>query len=427
MSFAMNKKQTLNILMASSAAILLQGCAAALVPLAAGGLVGTAAETDPEDESESVDQTVEAIEANTGVVRVARSDAVAQEQMPVPRRAGPSEQVPRLAPEREAPPPEPFPPPPPEPESTPEPMPVQEIEPQPEEAATPVMDSELAETMRPAREPEPPAPVVVQTLPEQADEPEAVPEAAPPESAATTETRVIRIARSQMVDEQPSSISAADAVAAIASSGAAEAAAPSAPAAPEVPIVRAVSPNAITTLISYTNQQRFEPAGSRSSAILADRITLEPDRAPCLGVRPTILIDLDPDGGVLSPANASRPPSGLAGGLEQLREDGVDVAWISSNPASAANAIRETLRETGLDPYGRDQLLLVRNSDDRKQTLRDGLAESTCIVAIAGDTRSDFDELYDYLLNPEDAASLEPLFGDGWFIIPQPLLSEGSE
>ena len=426
MSFAMNKKQTLNILMASSAAILLQGCAAALVPLAAGGLMGRAAETGPGSGDETTGQTAEAAEANTGVVRVARSEAGPQEQMPVPERADPSEEVPRIAPEQETPPP----PPPPEPESTPEPMPVQEIEPEPQEAATPVMDSELAEPMRAAPEPEPPAPVVVQTLPEQADEPEAVPEAAPPESAATTETRVIRIARSQMVDEQPPSISAADAVAAIASSEVAETAAPTAaptPAAPTAPAARAVSPNAITTLISYTNQQRFEPAGSRSSAILADRITLEPDRAPCLGVRPTILIDLDPDGGVLSPANASRPPSGLAGGLEQLREDGVDVAWISSNPASAANAIRETLRETGLDPYGRDQLLLVRNSDDRKQTLRDGLAESTCSVAIAGDTRSDFDELYDYLLNPEDAASLEPLFGDGWFIIPQPLLSEGSE
>ena len=55
---------------------------------------------------------------------------------------------------------------------------------------------------------------------------------------------------------------------------------------------------------------------------------------------------------------------------------------------------------------------------------REQLAQLSCLIAIAGDTRSDFDELYDYLLDPNDAAPLEPIIGEGWFLIPTPLLSE---
>ena len=66
----------------------------------------------------------------------------------------------------------------------------------------------------------------------------------------------------------------------------------------------------------------------------------------------------------------------------------------------------------------------MRSSEDRKQTRRDQLAEASCLIAIAGDERADFHELFDYLRNPSDADALEPMMGDGWFIIPTPLLSE---
>lgn len=199
-----------------------------------------------------------------------------------------------------------------------------------------------------------------------------------------------------------------------------------------VPNIRQpVQPNyeatGINQFLSYANQRQIGSGDIPDSAMLSDRISLQPERAQCGGISPTVLIDLDPDGGVFDPENASRPPAGLGLGLARLRLSGVAIAWISGNSADKSAAIELALTRTGLDIKNEDRLLLLRNADDRKQKLREELAQVTCLIAIAGDSRSDFDELYDYLLNPSDAQSLEPLIGDGWFLIPQPLLSEGAE
>ena len=69
-------------------------------------------------------------------------------------------------------------------------------------------------------------------------------------------------------------------------------------------------------------------------------------------------------------------------------------------------------------PESRDILLLMRYPGDRKQTRREDLARRACLLAIAGDEREDFDELYAYLVNPEAALRLENLIGDGWFLVP---------
>jgi hypothetical protein len=181
-------------------------------------------------------------------------------------------------------------------------------------------------------------------------------------------------------------------------------------------------PSGITQLLSYANSREVSTEEEPASAMLSDRVALEPTKALCSGVSPTILIDLDPEGALFDSTTASRPPSGLARGLSQLRESGVNVAWISGNGIDELDAIKRALTYSGLDLGNEDRVLLVRSPDDRKQTLREELAQISCLIAIAGDTRSDFDELYDYLKNPSDAEKLEPLIGDGWFIIPQPLL-----
>ena len=69
----------------------------------------------------------------------------------------------------------------------------------------------------------------------------------------------------------------------------------------------------------------------------------------------------------------------------------------------------------------RDQMLLIRGPDDRKQVLRIQANADVCIVAIAGDRRGDFDELFDYLRNPAGAVALYPMMRAGWFLIPAPL------
>lgn len=181
-------------------------------------------------------------------------------------------------------------------------------------------------------------------------------------------------------------------------------------------------PSGINQLLSYANNRQIGSEEEPDAAMLSDRVALEPVKAKCGGVSPTVLIDLDPEGALFDSTTASRPPSGLARGLARLRENGVGVAWISGNGIDKLDAIKRSLTYSGLDLNNEDRVLLVRSSDDRKQTLREELAQISCLIAIAGDTRSDFDELYDYLKNPADAKSLEPLIGDGWFLIPQPLL-----
>ena len=65
-------------------------------------------------------------------------------------------------------------------------------------------------------------------------------------------------------------------------------------------------------------------------------------------------------------------------------------------------------------------MLLIRNDEDRKQTLRQEANLDVCVIAIAGDRRGDFDELFDYLRNPASALGFEGMIGTGWFITPVP-------
>ncbi len=184
------------------------------------------------------------------------------------------------------------------------------------------------------------------------------------------------------------------------------------------------APNAITSLLSYANQRSMAAGEMRQSAMLADRFTPTAERIPCRALQPVVVIDLDPQGGLFDPTQGSRPPSGLGAGLAQLRSSGVKIAWLSGNPASAEEDIRDALMQSTLDLFGNDLVLLISQPDQRKQTLREDLALTYCVVAIAGDEREDFDELYGYLRNPNDAQPLDVLYGEGWFIIPQPIVTE---
>ncbi|MHA7820335.1 MAG: hypothetical protein ACX930_11875 [Erythrobacter sp.] len=193
---------------------------------------------------------------------------------------------------------------------------------------------------------------------------------------------------------------------------------------PPPPAPRPLATGAFASLINYANRQQARSAESRASAVLADRASLMPTRAPCGDAEPTVLIDLDPDGATFDPTNVPRAAPGLSGALAQMRAWGVKIAWISGNAQGQFGAIREALNRSGLDLDNSDQLLLMRYPEDRKQTRREDLAASSCLIAIAGDQRTDFDELFEYLLNPEAAAALDPLIENGWFLIPQPLNTE---
>jgi hypothetical protein len=136
------------------------------------------------------------------------------------------------------------------------------------------------------------------------------------------------------------------------------------------------------------------------------------------------VIDLDKGRTPFDPEQVSSARPGLAAGLAGLREAGVTVLWIARLPGGRVDDVAGALKASGLDPEGADQLLLLRSADDRKQVLREQAQEDVCIVAIAGDERGDFDELFDYLRNPAGAPGLYPIMGNGWFLVPPPMESD---
>ena len=164
------------------------------------------------------------------------------------------------------------------------------------------------------------------------------------------------------------------------------------------------------------------------SAMLSDPVALDGKRRRCAaGQQPVALIDLDPAGGLFVPPANPAPSAGLALGLAVLRDAGVAIVWRSDLPVEANGPLRTALERAGLDPRGQDIVSLRRDAPDRKQARLDNLAATACIIAIAGDERPDFDERLRYLRSPDAAAGLEPLFGDGWFLIEPVFLTEGQQ
>lgn len=155
----------------------------------------------------------------------------------------------------------------------------------------------------------------------------------------------------------------------------------------------------------------------RPSALLARPGVLLPDRAPCKFVGNAVLIDLDPADGLLDPALPVQH-SALAEAVAKLRAAGIEVVWGTALTADRAGDVRGWLQRSGLDPEGKDRLLLLRYPEDRKQTRREEASAERCLIAMLGDERADFDELFDYLKNPDAAVGLDAMLGEGWFLAP---------
>ncbi|WP_066558330.1 hypothetical protein [Croceicoccus bisphenolivorans] len=143
---------------------------------------------------------------------------------------------------------------------------------------------------------------------------------------------------------------------------------------------------------------------------------------PCEGQPPAILVDLDPGDIAFQPGDALPvPASGLGPALATARMKGIAVLWTSVLDESRAGEIRQVLTATGLDPAGSDTLLLTRDPAETKTARRNAVSGDWCIKAIVGDRRGDFDDLMDYLRNPQAPSPFDPLIGNGWFELPPPL------
>lgn len=161
------------------------------------------------------------------------------------------------------------------------------------------------------------------------------------------------------------------------------------------------------------------------SVVLSKPVRIEnPKTVRCEGKPSGVIIDIDagatadvPDGKrfVASPD--------LVAGLRRLRAAEIAVIWLSDARVDDAEKISDLLAQAGLsETVSDDFLFLSRGASDRKQLRRWDAAENYCILAVAGEDRTDFDELYAYLRDEGGAPKLEPMFGRGWFVIPRPVI-----
>jgi len=148
---------------------------------------------------------------------------------------------------------------------------------------------------------------------------------------------------------------------------------------------------------------------------------LEITQPPCKAQESGVVIDLDPAGGPLSTSADTVPAPGLAVALARLRNAGVVVLWVSSLHGNDITKVGDLLHRSGLDPDARDPILLAKNADERKQVMRTQADEDVCVLAMAGDDRADFDELFEFLRNPAEETPLDLMIGNGWFLTPSPL------
>jgi len=163
--------------------------------------------------------------------------------------------------------------------------------------------------------------------------------------------------------------------------------------------------------------------GSADSALLAPGagLAFETRVQPCDAREPAVIVDLDPGDALFAPGATGPAAPSAAAAVGELRAAGIVVLWVSQVSANEVAGVADALKATGLDPSGRDPILLVRHAEDRKQVLREEAGRAVCVVAIAGDERGDFDELFRYLRDPTDATYFDTLLGSGWFLVP-PLL-----
>lgn len=164
--------------------------------------------------------------------------------------------------------------------------------------------------------------------------------------------------------------------------------------------------------------------GGRKSALL-DQASLAslPRTMPCKDQRAALLIDLDTGTDPFDLNDPPAPAPGLAEHLRAIRGTGTAVVWIASLPETSAKQLGTILKATGLDPLGIDPVLLLRRNETRKQQILLRADNDWCVLAIAGDRKADFDEVFDYLRNPDGpvAVALEQNIGAGWFLVPPPI------
>ncbi len=130
-----------------------------------------------------------------------------------------------------------------------------------------------------------------------------------------------------------------------------------------------------------------------------------------------IIIDMDEAPGVeLSDGEAI----GFGELLQYLRDNGIVIAWVSDRSTGELAEDLALLQGGDFPAMQADDIQLFAWLGLRKQERRWNFAATHCVLAIAGDRKSDFDELFDYLRDPDYAIRLDAWTDRGWFLLPYP-------
>lgn len=161
------------------------------------------------------------------------------------------------------------------------------------------------------------------------------------------------------------------------------------------------------------------------SAVLVEKVSLAfPKMIEC-SIKPlAVIIDIDVDQRKTWDVEASNgmPSDGsLAEVVEMLRARDIKLIWFTDGIQSELPEILGPLRNGAFPAVKSDDLVSFgAKRGARKQERRWKLARDYCVVAVAGDTKSDFDELYDYLRDQSYAIRLDAFWNRGWFLLPPP-------
>ncbi len=181
---------------------------------------------------------------------------------------------------------------------------------------------------------------------------------------------------------------------------------------------------------SLSQAKKYGEGESISSVILESGFSVtSPTFMPCGGLPPAVMIDLDDHIGsqAVSPLNDTQLITELAASLSVLRQSEITILWLSDQSTEEAADIIASLRSANLLGDGDDFLSLDRGGKDRKQLRRQEASSRFCIIAMAGDRKSDFDELYDYLKKPGSFTALNSMWNAGWFEKPIPDVTNSAD
>lgn len=164
--------------------------------------------------------------------------------------------------------------------------------------------------------------------------------------------------------------------------------------------------------------ERRQVGASVRSAVLVEQVSLIEPRAVDCGDKPSaIIIDMDEAPGVeLSDGEAI----GFGELLQFLRDNDIVIAWVSDRSTGALADDLALLLGGNVPAMQADDIQLFAWPGLRKQERRWNFAATHCVLAIAGDRKSDFDELFDYLRDPDYAIRLDAWTDKGWFLLPYP-------